>query len=165
MRKRKKAVQALEGAAAINEARAIIRKLVEDEDLRANVGRAIESSRRAYDRVSHTKKPAKLLDDKRLHADVTEAYDAARSIAIGLAGVGENLPQLGKPRKRRGLRLGRLLLLGVIGGGAAMALSEGLRSKVLDALFGAEEEFEYSPPPTTSTSTSTETPGSPLSAV
>ena len=25
----------------------------------------------------------------------------------------------------------------------ALALSEGLRKKVLDALFGAEEEFEY----------------------
>ena len=39
-----------------------------------------------------------------------------------------------------------LLLVGV---GAALVLSEGLRKKVLDALFGAEEEFEY-----TSTTTS-----------
>jgi hypothetical protein len=30
-----------------------------------------------------------------------------------------------------------------VGGGLALALSEGLRKKVLDALFGAEEEFEY----------------------
>ena len=35
-------------------------------------------------------------------------------------------------------------LMPVIAGGAlAMALSEGLRSKVLDALFGSEEEFDY----------------------
>jgi hypothetical protein len=27
---------------------------------------------------------------------------------------------------------------------AAIAVSEGLRNKVLDALFGAEEEFDYS---------------------
>ena len=27
--------------------------------------------------------------------------------------------------------------------GVALAVSEGLRKKVLDALFGAEEEFEY----------------------
>ena len=31
----------------------------------------------------------------------------------------------------------------IVGGGVALAVSEGLRKKVLDALFGAEEEFEY----------------------
>ena len=43
-----------------------------------------------------------------------------------------------KKRKRRGTPAapGR-------GRHAALALSEGLRKKVLDALFGAEEEFEY----------------------
>ena len=58
-----------------------------------------------------------------------------------------------KQKKRSG-GFGRMLLLGVVGAGAALALSEGLRKKVLDALFGAEEEFEYtsttsplSPPP------------------
>jgi hypothetical protein len=34
-------------------------------------------------------------------------------------------------------------VLAVVGAVAALALSEGLRKKVLDALFGAEEEFEY----------------------
>ena len=32
---------------------------------------------------------------------------------------------------------------GVVGAGLALALSEDLRKKLLDALFGAEEEFEY----------------------
>jgi hypothetical protein len=36
------------------------------------------------------------------------------------------------------------LLLLVIAGALALALSEDLRGKVLDLLFGAEEEFEYS---------------------
>ena len=31
-----------------------------------------------------------------------------------------------------------------VGGLLAMVLSEGLRSKVLDMMFGAEEEFDYS---------------------
>jgi hypothetical protein len=31
-----------------------------------------------------------------------------------------------------------------VAGVLAVALSEGLRSKVLDLLFGAEEEFDYS---------------------
>jgi hypothetical protein len=46
-----------------------------------------------------------------------------------------------KPKKRK-RRRGLFLL--VVGAGLAIALNEGLRSKVLDALFGSEEEFEYS---------------------
>jgi hypothetical protein len=34
-------------------------------------------------------------------------------------------------------------MLLLIGAGLAIALNEGLRSKVLDMLFGSEEEFEY----------------------
>jgi ATP-dependent Lon protease len=47
--------------------------------------------------------------------------------------------------------LKRLVLLGLVGTGVALVLSEGLRKKVLDTLFGAEEEFEY----TSTTSTPT----------
>ena len=57
-----------------------------------------------------------------------------------------------KKRKKRG-GLGKLLLIGVVGAGLALAVSEDLRKKVLDALFGAEEEFEYSA--TTAPSTAT----------
>ena len=45
--------------------------------------------------------------------------------------------------------MGRVILLVGIGSGTALAVSEKLRSKVLDLLFGAEEEFQYTPPPST----------------
>lgn len=35
------------------------------------------------------------------------------------------------------------LLMAIIFGVLAVTLSEGLRDRVLDALFGAEEEFDY----------------------
>src|SRR3712207_1490441 len=47
----------------------------------------------------------------------------------------------GTKKQKRGK--GKLLLLVLVGGIAAVALSEDLRKKVLDTLFGAEEEFEY----------------------
>jgi hypothetical protein len=49
-----------------------------------------------------------------------------------------------KKKRRVGFRM-IVLLLGT-GGAAALALSESVRNKALDALFGAEEEFQYTPP-------------------
>ena len=63
------------------------------------------------------------------------------------------MPSGAEPKKQRSGGFGKLLLLGLVGGAVALALSEGLRKKVLDALFGAEEEFEY-----TSTTTATPSP-------
>lgn len=55
----------------------------------------------------------------------------------------ENPPKREKRKKRRGRRL---LLLLIAGGAGALVLSEDLRNKALDALFGSEEEFQYTPP-------------------
>jgi hypothetical protein len=50
-----------------------------------------------------------------------------------------------KPKKKRhGFR--KLVFLCVIGGIGALVFSEDLRNKALDALFGSEDEFQYSPP-------------------
>ena len=52
--------------------------------------------------------------------------------------------------KRKGRAGRKLLFLLVAGGAGALVLSEDVRNKALDALFGSEEEFQYSPPaPTT----------------
>ena len=40
---------------------------------------------------------------------------------------------------------GRALLLALVAAALAVALSEDVRSRLLDALFGAEEEFDYVP--------------------
>jgi hypothetical protein len=50
-----------------------------------------------------------------------------------------------KPKKKK-RRLRKFLFLAIVGGGVALARSEDLRSKVLDKLFGAEKEFNYSAP-------------------
>ena len=47
------------------------------------------------------------------------------------------------PKKRKKSKLGRIILLGLVGAAVALILSEDARKTVLDALFGAEEEFEY----------------------
>ncbi len=47
-------------------------------------------------------------------------------------------------RRRRRHPLRKLFVIGLLGAALALVLSEDLRKAVLDRLFGAEEEFEYS---------------------
>jgi hypothetical protein len=118
-------------------------RLIEDAKLRANVRQAADSSRRVYERLSNGKaSPRQLLEDKKVQADVRKALESIRDATIILT-------ESPRKRARKGLTFGRTLLVAGIGGGVALAGSEKLRSKVLDVLFGAEEEFEYTPPAAT----------------
>jgi hypothetical protein len=120
-----------------------IERLIEDPKLRKNVTTALNSTKSAYERLNNGKvHPQALLEDKKLHSELGKALGAARDATITLVNT--------QRRRRKGLTFGRILLLGAVGGGAAIAASEGLRSKVLDLLFGAEEEFQYTPPATSS---------------
>jgi hypothetical protein len=131
--------------ASITKANPYIQRLIEDGKLRDNVRTAIDSSKSAYARLTNGKAPAKaLMDDKKLQGDLRQAADAIREATTALA----DAP---KRRARKGMRLGRKLLFVAVGGAVAMAASEKLRSKVLDTLFGAEEEFQYTPPATPAT--------------
>jgi hypothetical protein len=134
----------------ITKANPYIQRLIEDADLRDNITTVIDHSRSAYDRLTSAKNPQKaVLEDKKLHKDVSTAADAVKHAANALG----DAPKHSKPKKRK--RRGRKLLLLLVGGGIALVASEGLRSKVLDALFGAEEEFEYTPPAPTESSNGT----------
>ena len=122
-----------------------VQRLVEDEDLRKNIVQAYESARDAYGRLSNGKSPTtQIFEDKKLQKHVKSAAGNIRDVSVSL----REAPK--KQKKGGGMK--RLILLGIVGTGVALALSEGLRKKVLDTLFGAEEEFEYtstkSPPST-----------------
>jgi hypothetical protein len=134
--------KAAKGAASASTAYAAVKtspyvqRLIEDAELRDNIREAYESARKAYGRLSNGKAPTKaLLEDKKLHKELSNAAEALRDAGAALKE---------GPKKKKKRRLGRILLLGIVGGALALALSEGLRSKVLDLLFGAEEEFDYS---------------------
>jgi hypothetical protein len=144
---KKKAAKAGAAATAVRRS-PYVRRLAEDEELRQNIWSAYESARTAVGRLQNGKHPTKqIFDDKKLQKDIKSAAESFRDASVAL----REAPK----RKRKG-GLGRLVLLGVVGGGIALAVSEGLRKKVLDALFGAEEEFEY----TSTTAPSTPTPPS-----
>jgi hypothetical protein len=109
-----------------------VQRFVEDPELRDNVRDAIEHARVAYKRMSNGKKPAKaLMEDRKLQKELREAADSLKEAGDSLRG---------KKRKRRGRKL---LLLVMIGAVAFIVLNEGARKALMDRIFGAEEEFEY----------------------
>jgi hypothetical protein len=149
MAAKKKAEKAGKGAVSAGKAvqsNEYVQRLVEDEELRDNLRTAFDSAKKAYSRMNGKGPVKALTEDKKTQKELKEAASSLRDAADALRG-GK------KKKKRRGL--GRLLLVALVGGGLALALSEDLRKKVLDALFGAEEEFEY---------TATTTPGSTTSS-
>ena len=112
-----------------------VQRIVEDEDLRDNIAQAYDSAKKAYSRLSNGKSPTKqIFDDKKLQKEVKKAAESVKDASVAL--------REGPEKKRKG-GFGKLLLVGIVGAAVALAVSEDLRKKVLDALFGAEEEFEY----------------------
>ena len=101
-----------------------VRRLIEDAELRTSVKEAFDAARHAYQRMSNGKGPVRAVtEDKKVQRDLRS--DRLR----------------GRTKKRH---WGRLLVIALVGAVLAIALSEDLRKAVLDRLFGAEEEFEYS---------------------
>ena len=111
-----------------------VQRLIEDDELRDSLKDAFEAARGAYGRATGNGKGAvkAVTSDKKVQKDLRTAAENLR----------EASERLRAPKKRKG-GIGRLLLFAIVAGGIALILSEGARKAVLDTLFGAEEEFEY----------------------
>jgi hypothetical protein len=113
-----------------------LQRLVQDEELRGTLLTAYGAARNAYGRMTNGKPATQaLFEDRKLQRELKEAANALREASSALRSP--------PPRRRRG-GIGGTLLLVIVGGVLAIALNGSLRSKVLDLLFGAEEEFDYS---------------------
>jgi hypothetical protein len=111
-----------------------VQRLIEDDDLRDSLRKAFDAARHAYTRASGNGGTVKAVtSDRKVQRDLRSAAESLR----------EASDQLRAPKKRKKSKLGRLVLLALVGAGLALILSEDARKTVLDTLFGAEEEFEY----------------------
>jgi hypothetical protein len=112
-----------------------VQRLIEDEELRDSLRDAFESARGAYTRATGNGKGAvkAVTSDKKVQKDLRSAAESIQQAS----------ERLRAPKKRKKSRLGRLILFALVAGVVALVLSEDARKTVLDALFGAEEEFEY----------------------
>src|SRR5271170_316959 len=118
-----------------------LRRLIEDDELRSSLLVAYGAARSAYGRMNNGKPATQaIFEDRKLQKELKEAANALRDASSALR-------EPTKRRRRRGF--GRTILLFAIAGVLALAVSEDLRSKVLDLLFGSEEEFDFSSTSTT----------------
>jgi len=111
-----------------------VQRLIEDDELRDSLRDAFEAAKGAYGRATGNGKGAvkAVTSDKKVQKDLREAAESLK----------EASERLRKPQKKSH-GFGKLILIALIGAVVALAVSEGARKAVLDALFGAEEEFEY----------------------
>ena len=111
-----------------------VQRLVEDEELRDSLKKAFEAAKGAYGRATSNGSAVKAVTgDKKVQRDLKTAAENLRDASEALRA----------PKKRKKSRLGRIVMLALVGAVVALILSEDARKTVLDALFGAEEEFEY----------------------
>lgn len=112
-----------------------VQRLIEDEELRESLQDAFEAAKNAYGRATGNGKGTvkAVTTDKKVQKEMRKAAENIQEASERLRS---------KPKKRKG-GIGRLLLIAIVGAVIALAVSEGARKAVLDALFGAEEEFEY----------------------
>lgn len=121
-----------------------VQRLAEDEDLRDNFRVAFEAAKDAYERITDSKHPSDAVHDKKVQKDLKQAAEALKDAGSAL----KEGPKKQKRRRKGGM--GRMVLVLLVGAAVALVMSEELRTKVLDALFGKEEEFDYgSTAPTT----------------
>jgi hypothetical protein len=137
MSKSKKASQTADRAGDLYSAareNPYVQRLIEDDKLRENLREAFDSARGAYGRATGNGKGTvkAVTSDKKVQKEMRKAAESLR----------EASERLNKPKRRKS-RLGRLILFGLLAAGLALIFSEDARKTVLDTLFGAEEEFEY----------------------
>lgn len=109
-------------------------RLIDDEELRDSLKKAFEAAKGAYGRATSNGSTVKAVtSDKKVQRDLKVAAENLRDASEAFRA----------PKKRKKSKLGRIILLGLVGAAVALILSEDARKTVLDALFGAEEEFEY----------------------
>lgn len=115
-----------------------VQRLAEDEELRDNFRVAFESAKDAFERITDSKHPRDTaVHDKKVQKDIKQAADALKDAGSAL----KEGPKKRKARRKGGM--GRMVLVLLVGAAVALVVSEDLRTKVLDALFGKEEEFDY----------------------
>lgn len=128
-----------------------VRRLIEDEELRASLIAAAMAGRKAFQRIQSNRSSAV--------ESVTQDRKVKRELQSAATSLREAAERIKEPPKKKRHTLRNLFAIGLLTGGLVLVFSESARKSLLDAIFGAEEEFVY----TSTTSTdAAQTNGTPV---
>jgi len=102
--------------------------LLDNEDVQANLQRAVAASRDAYGRLRKKKSKAQAAQDRKIQRRALEAAQAARKVVLTLSAERQR-----QQRKRRG-RVGVRVAVGLVGAGVGLAVVPQVRGRVLARL-------------------------------
>lgn len=136
------------GAARENQ---YVRRVVEDEELRDSLIAAFMAARKAYGRVSasNASPVESVTGDRRVKRELQNAAESLRDAS----------ERIREPKKKRH-PFRKLFAVGLLATGLVLIFSESARQTLLDAVFGAEEEFVYTS--TTTPESAPQTNGTPV---
>ena len=128
-----------------------VRRVVEDEELRDSLVAAFVAGRKACNRIMSNKgsRVDSVTSDRKVKRDLQNAAASLRDAS----------ERIREPKKKRH-PIRKLLAVGLLATGLVLVFSESARQTVLDAVFGAEEEFVYTS--TTSPDSAPQTYGTPV---
>lgn len=114
-----------------------LQKIIDDKETREHAVAALQSIRSAFERAQEKGwDKDELVADKQIRKEIKQAAEGLKQTKKELKAAAA------KPKKKRH-PLRKLVALALIGTIVALVVSEDARKALLDALFGAEEEFEY----------------------
>ncbi len=123
--------------------------LLQDAELREEATKALKSATNAAREVRALEKKLPKREKKVSKTKCKKTEQAKQQHPTAAAGSAAVEAKADAGRKKRH-PLRKLVLLAVVGGIVALIVSEDARKAALDALFGAEEEFQYTPQPAAS---------------
>ena len=122
-----------------------VRRMIDDPEFRNTLHEAVGAAKLILGKVHTTKSGARsLIEDSKVQRELAETLQKLHTATHQLA---EETAVLTKAKRRHRVR--RTVILVTAGTAVSFAACPWLRNKALDRMFGAEEEFQYTPPATT----------------
>jgi hypothetical protein len=135
-----------------------LKKIIDDAELREHAISALHSVQQAVEDAKGTEQKISKRAQKKLKKAEAKLQNKGTVVKEQVAEKVETAKPAvapkdeAKPKKKRH-PVRKLIVIGTIGAVVALVVSEDARKAVLDALFGAEEEFEYTSSTTAGAST------------
>lgn len=130
-----------------------LKKIIDDAELREHAISALQSVHQAVEEARGTEQQISRRAEKKLKKAQNKAHKTAEAKEMVMSKLAEKTEaaqasaekaaKAAEKSKKKRHPVRKLLVVATLGAVVALVVSEDARKAVLDALFGAEEEFEY----------------------